>query len=153
MIKIKDWLYFYGVLRKYKIRWSPFAKSGTGSYTVFHNKTPLIHVNPFDKEFLEIALHEVGHHVAKRNGYEVKYSSYEETTHPDEWLMLKGKSYLVTLEEEAFASRFAGKACKRVNRSVLVGYFQTYTSAGYKSKRVDKVWLTDIVPKLIRRIE
>jgi hypothetical protein len=155
---IKDWWYAIKVCRKYKITWNPFCKIDRGTYhwygIVWMTDSPTISTNPFDKHFKEIFFHEVGHHVAKRIGYEKKCKEYFNSVPKKEQITMQGHPYYILLDEEAFASRFARKALKGcMDSGYLVKCFQTYTSRGYKTPYVDSIKLTDQVSRLIRRIE
>jgi hypothetical protein len=156
MKRFKEWWYILKVCHKYSIRLWPFSGIGCGTYWS-HNlwlKGPTIRVNPFDPQLMEIFLHEVGHHIADRVGYEEKYNKYIETTPEGGRVLVRGRSYMVLLQEESFASRFAVKVNRSLDREQLVKWFQTYAHAGYKSSYVeDKISFTDTVYKLIRRIE
>lgn len=156
MKRLSDWWYILKVCRKYKIFLWPFGRKGEGTYWKYNFWTGLttIRVNPFDKHLMEIFLHEVGHHVAGRLGWLERYIKYLEDTPKDQRILARGKSYYILLQEEAFASRFAGKVSKELDTAQLVKWFQTYVHSGYKTPYIkDKVAFTDYVYKLIRRIE
>ena len=156
MKRFKGWWYILKVCNKYGIRLWPFSSIGRGTYWRYNSwlEGPTIRVNIFDKHLMEIFLHEVGHHIADRVGYAKKYSKYIETTPEEDRILVRGQSYMVMLQEESFASRFAAKANQNLDRGQLVQWFQTYVHAGYESPYVeDKISFTDTVYKLIRRIE
>lgn len=152
-IRILDWFYAIRVCIKYKIIWNPFCKLSDGHY-YWIGKTFFVEANPFYKYFLETFVHEVGHNVAKRNGYKQKVEHYLKSVPEDEQVRLGYHPYMILLEEEAFASRFSRKAIgSRCNSEYLLKCFYTYTACGYRAdKCVDKVKLTDKVDKLTRRI-
>jgi hypothetical protein len=135
--------------------WNPFCKLDRGEYCWYKTDNIfIISSNPFYEYFLETFMHEVGHHIAKRNGFEDKMQAYFKTVPKDQQVKLADKPYLILLDEEAFASRFARKVIgARCNANYLLKCFYTYTACGYRAdKWVDKMELTNKTNKLTQRI-
>lgn len=156
----------YYLLKRYRLSYSPFSKLGTGSYQTYTNKITKevvkreIRVNPFDKLFWEIFLHELGHHVyADSKGSDRTYRNL--VNNGVTYEMYKDeKWYAAVIEEEVFASRFAIKASMflgiKCDKMTLVKFFRTYTGLGYwflSKNSVCRVCFTDHVEKLMYKLE
>ena len=164
---IRQWLIAAKLLMRYKLRYSPFICIGQGEYTQYtcrftgKSLKSVVRVNPFDPDFIETFLHEIGHHVYRiGKGQDRTYRnlinnsiSYEMYRNNEDW-------YPAVLEEEVFASKFAYKTSRKLkvqcSKAKLLQWFYTYTGAGYKylSKAgVDRTAYTDHVSKLINKLE
>lgn len=154
-MKVLDWFYAIRVCIKYKIIWNPFCKLDCGTYAWYKwENIFVVSANPFYEYFLETFMHEIGHHIAKRNGFVQRYEDYKKSVPKKDWVLLRDNPYMILLEEEAFASRFSRKTIgSRCNTKYLLECFYTYTAAGYRATRwVNSVELTDSVYKLTKRI-
>lgn len=164
---LTNWIVALKLLIHYRLRFNPFISIGDGEYTTYNsrftNKTlkSVISANPFDPDFMETFLHELGHHIYKisrgddkiiRNllNKGIDYEMYSDTK---EW-------YAPILEEEVFASKFAYKSSKKLkiqcSKAKLLQWFYTYTGAGYNyltNSGVDRTAYTNHVSKLINKLE
>lgn len=143
---IKDWWYAIKVCRKYGIRWIP---RGDGNYNWTYRT---VSVNPFRKNFLDVFLHEIGHHVDHR------IRNYDFFLHPYGLRYRDtGRNIYRSMNAEGNASRFAAKTGK-ANKKFLVKMFNTYSAEVFR--RMDKFIvvnefsdIVDCVYRNTRRIE
>ncbi len=109
------------VCKKYNLKYHPFCPIGYGEYNFITHK---VIVNPFDKDFLTIFLHEIGHHVHDKI---VNYDRFLYDVTSFKMVNCDNRCAFKILEAEAFATRFAIKT-GIVEKRFLLSAFYTYTS-------------------------
>lgn len=163
---LTNWIIALKLLIRYKLRYNPFICIGSGEITRYecnltgkHLKS-IVRVNPFDPDFMETFLHEVGHHVYKKPMIINPSQNRIKDTLFGYNMFYKGKGLECALEEEIFASKFAYKASKKLkvqcSKAKLLQWFYTYTGAGYKylsRMGLDRTKYTSHVQRLINKLE
>lgn len=156
MKRIKEWVQAYRICKKYKLSWE-FLTFGERAW--YRHSKRVIGVCPFHKHFMSVFLHEIGHHLAKKNNF--AHTLHSELTVPEDLRGITGDGimYAGVLREEVFASRFSNKVLKSyANKNYLLKCFQTYTAllyaylAEYGADGDIRSECTDFVYKQIRKI-
>lgn len=117
---VKDWIFALMVCRKYGLVWNPWCKLSYGSYNFYKG---VINLNPFSKNFRDIFLHEIGHHVDdKRVNYREYFKYGTNITYID-----NNRCIFDVLDSEYNASKFAIRCGG--DRKYLLSQFNTYTAS------------------------
>lgn len=145
------------IMKSHRVRYNPFVKRGEGCYQTFLIGNPMISINPFCEYFWETFIHEIGHHLCRRNDVYKKWSEYKKDTLG---MNRNGENYGAILKEEAKATicgiRLSRASGVGVRRKTMLQWFYTYTGAGYKclsKEGRDREVLTEEVVKLSKIIE
>lgn len=163
MNRFKQWWMAYKLLKKYDLGFYGLRSIGHGSYMTPHDTTkrPWIEANPFDPKFIEVFMHELGHHIYDKVGlsgdglgdiswyYKNLLWYANETDTPMN----------MVIHEEAYATIIGIRIAKVVgitlDKAWLSQKFHTYTGSAYSymSKNcVDREYLTEVVSILSLKI-
>ena len=115
MCKLKQWMFALYLCFRYKLIWNPFCGLAFGSYDTIKGE---ITVNPFNQHFMDVFLHEVGHHLHHKL---VNYDDY-----------FKYGTDVRYLDAEYVASKFAIRC--GADRKFLLSKFNTYTSSVMRAR-------------------
>lgn len=131
--RLKDWVYAYKVLKKYKLKYSPNCEKGQGTFNIV---TKTVTVNPFDDHFLDILMHEVGHFI-----YDKKVGVHDNESFDSYYisealtdLRDKNRCLFKLLDSEMFASNFATKSGR--NRYFLRKHLNGYTKGVFMNREL-----------------